>query len=161
MILGKDFINKIINCQWLQMCGIKEDFEYDIEYAKSKKELEKKITSLAWENICLERRGDFTVYLHLNHRTEYDQYWNKEVRIIKSEYMPEIIDKITQALRNKDLSLDILEDMKMNIITLFMLEFYSEYYSSEFFERMLMIYLSGHLPCGWMGKYPKGRFLIY
>lgn len=75
--------------------------------------------------------------------------------------MPEIIDKITQALRNKDLSLDILEDMKMNIITLFMLEFYSEYYSSEFFERMLMIYLSGHLPCAWMGKYPKGRFLIY
>lgn len=46
MILGKDFINKIMNCQWLQMCGIKEDFEYDIEYAKSKKEIEKKFIPL-------------------------------------------------------------------------------------------------------------------
>lgn len=161
MILGKDFINKIMNCQWLQMCGIKEDFEYDIEYAKSKKEIEKKINSLAWENMCLERAGDFTAYLHVNHKTEFNQYWNNEVRIVKSEYMPEIIDKITQALLNKDLSLDILEDMKMNIVTLFMLEFFSEYYSSDFFERMLRIYLSGHLPCGWAGKYPKGRFLIY
>ena len=32
---------------------------------------------------------------------------------------------------------------------------------NEFFDRMLKIYLSGHLPCGWSGEYPEGKFFVY
>ena len=42
-----------------------------------------------------------------------------------------------------------------------MINFYSEYYKSDFFDKMLAIYLSGHLPCGWSGEYPEGRFFVY
>lgn len=54
MILGKDFINKIMNCQWLQMCGIKEDFEYDIEYNFFERMLRIYLSGhlpCGWENI--------------------------------------------------------------------------------------------------------------
>ncbi|PGC52826.1 hypothetical protein COM14_03595 [Bacillus pseudomycoides] len=38
---------------------------------------------------------------------------------------------------------------------------YEEYYKSAFYKEMLEIYLSGHIPCGWNGKYPEGNIFIY
>lgn len=45
----------------------------------------------------------------------------------------------------------------MNILSIFMLEYYAKYYSSDFYTKMFKIYFAGHLPCGWFGEYPNGR----
>lgn len=127
----------------------------------SKRDVEKNINSIKWENLCLERRGDFTEYLLKNHKAKYNKYWNVEVRMIKEKYISKISEKIGIALQDNDLSIDVLDDIKMNILSIFMLEYYSEYYSSEFYNKMLEIYLAGHLPCGWSGKYPDGKFIVY
>jgi hypothetical protein len=43
--------------------------------------------------------------------------------------------------------------------------FFKEYIHLEFHARMLQIYKSGHIPCGWQGKWKKeddkGYFLVY
>lgn len=42
-----------------------------------------------------------------------------------------------------------------------MLNYYSDYYKDEFYEKMLKIYLSGRLPCGRTGSLKNGMFLVY
>ena len=160
MILEKEFVETILNCQWLQKCGQIDSFGFDVEYL-SKRDVEKNINSTKWENICLDRMGDFTTYLHKNHKAEYNKYWNDEVRMIKEQYISKISEKVNFALTNNDLPVGVLDDIKMNVLSIFMLEYYSEYYSSDFYNKMLEIYLAGHLPCGWIGEYPNGKFIVY
>lgn len=159
MQIREEFIEKMMECEWLQRCGMIDEFSFEVEYVKKKK-AEKLIKSIKWENLCLDRKGDFTVYLTLNHREER-KLWNKMVEKIKENYMPQIREKINQYLLINELTPRILNDISFNIIILFMLEYYSEFYSSEFYENMMEIYLSGHLPCGWEGEYPEGKFLVY
>lgn len=161
MVLEKEFVKKILDCQWLQRCGKTDNLGFDVEYLSSKRDAEKNINATKWENMCLERKGDFTTYLLKNHKDEYNKYWNDEVRMIKEQYISRISEKVNIVLTNSGFSVSILDDIKMNILSIFMLEYYSEYYSSDFYNRMLVIYLAGHLPCGWMGEYPNGKFIVY
>lgn len=111
--------------------------------------------------MCLNRMGDFTTYLLKNHKAEYNKYWNDEVREIKEQYISKISEKVIFSLKNNDLSVGILDDIKMNLLSIFMLEYYAKYYSSDYYTKMLEIYLAGHLPCGWLGEYPNGKFVVY
>ena len=152
MNLRKEFIDNMLACPWLKMCGRKEDLEFDVEYLNREEEVQKSIDSIKWENVCLDRMGDFTAYLSKHYNEEYNKYWNERVGIIKKEYMPIISDNINEVLLSKKMSFDIMDDLRMNILSLFMLEYYSDFYTSEFYEKMLYIYMKGHLPCGWLGR---------
>ena len=81
--------------------------------------------------------------------------------MIKSEYMNEIQTKVGINWKDEKTKQRVIDDVKFNILTLFMIDYYSDYYQSEFFDRMLKIYLAGHLPCGWSGEYPEGKFFVY
>ncbi len=161
IILRKEFIETIFNCQWLQRCGQTDNLEFDVEYLKNIRDVERNINSTKWENLCLDRMGDFTTYLQKNHKAEYNKYWNDGVRMIKEQYISKLSEKVNFILTNSDLSVDILDDIKMNILSIFMLEYYAKYYSSDFYTKMFKIYLAGHLPCGWFGEYPNGKFIVY
>lgn len=161
MEISSEFIKLIMDCELLSRCGIKDDFGFDVEYVNSEAKARKMISSLKWENTCLEAGGDFTEFLSKNYKELYHKNWNVVVDQIKSEYMSEIKSKVERNWENEKSRQGILDDVQFNIITLFMLNFYSEYYESDFFDKMLAIYLSGHLPCGWSGEYPEGRFLVY
>ena len=161
IILRKEFIETIFNCQWLQRCGQTDNLEFDVEYLKNIRDVERNINSTKWENLCLDRMGDFTTYLLKNHKAEYNKYWNDGVRMIKEQYISKLSEKVNFILTNSDLSVDILDDIKMNILSIFMLEYYAKYYSSDFYTKMFKIYLAGHLPCGWFGEYPNGNFIVY
>ena len=160
IILRKEFIETIFNCQWLQRCGQTDNLEFDVEYLKNIRDVERNINSTKWENLCLDRMGDFTTYLLKNHKAEYNKYWNDGVRMIKEQYISKLSEKVNFILTNSDLSVDILDDIKMNILSIFMLEYYAKYYSSDFYTKMFKIYLAGHLPCGWFGEYPNGKFQV-
>lgn len=72
--------------------------------------------------------------------------------------------RFTAGLKKKEIRFDgiVLEDVIFNVQTLFMVNDYSEYYMADvFFEQMLEIYLSGHLPCGWSGGQKNGKFKVY
>lgn len=161
MNLGKEFIDNMMTCPWLQMCGQKERLEFDVEYLNSEEEVQKSINSTKWENLCLDQMGDFTAYLSRNYREEYNKNWNEKVKMIKKDYISRISNDIEQVLLNKKFSFDIIDDVKMNVLSLFMLEYYSDYYTSGFYNKMLIIYMKGHLPCGWFGEYPTGKFKVY
>lgn len=161
MEISKKFIDQMLECNWLCRCGNEDDLGFDVEYINSQNKMKKMINSIKWENACLEADGDFTAFLHKNHKEIYNKFWNETVRMVKNEYINNIADYLEEVLSdyiNKD---EIICDIKANLVTLFMIDFFSEYYSSDFYEKMLKIYLSGHLPCGWAGTYPEGKFVVF
>lgn len=161
MELKKDFLDKIDSCAWLENCGDGSFERFEVVVVKDKEKAIKNITSTKWGNICLEARGDFTEYLFFNHRESYEKDWNNEVDYIKQEYWNKMSDTISARLAAKGIPGEVLALVASNVVCLFMANFYSECYTSEFYVQMLEIYLSGHLPCGWSGSKKRGKFMVY
>ncbi len=161
MEIREEFIKQIQECRWLQSCGTAEDLGFEVTYIKPQSKAEKKLCSLSWENICLEAYGDFSSYLCKNHKADFNKYWNETVKKIKQEYINPMSATLENAVSGFNAKENILNNIRFNLVMLFMAEFYSEYYRCDFFDNMLKIYLSGHLPCGWSGRYPNGMFYVY
>lgn len=163
MEISQKLHSLLLNCDWLKYCGTMDKctYNFDVYVLETQKQALKVIRSIAWENTCLDAQGDLSGYLHLHHNREYNEYWNEEVTIIKENFLPPILEKVKRTIEEKNYSLDIIEDIEYNVLIIMMSNFYSEFYESVFFKNMLEVYLSGHLPCGWMGKYPNGKFMIF
>ena len=159
MEFSSDFINKINNCNFFSRCGEKDTFEFEVEYVKSPKEVKKHINSIKWENTCHEISEDFSNFICMQYINCNE--WNSLVCSVKSEYIEKLCNKVKKMWIDEETSEDIWIDIRCNLIALFMLDYCTEYYKSEFYDQLLEIYLSGHIACGWKGKYPKGKFLVY
>ncbi len=155
--------NSLMECNWFANCGTdcNSEYAFDTCMVNSEKVVLKNISGIKWERVCMEEQGNLTGYLHMNHRTEYNEYWNKEVGIIKEKYLPAIVDKIGIKLKEKKYSPEIMNDIRYNLIIIMRADFYSEFYTSYFYTNILEIYLSGHVPCGWQGKHPSGKLIVF
>ena len=164
MEIREEYVNRIIQCDWLARCGFIDQFDFDVKYLPDWMGVEKRIGTDEWADDCMDRRNDFTLYLFQNCGDLYDNYWNEEVMLIREKYTSFIVQKIDRYLSEKGLRhliSDVTADIEMNVISILMLEYFSEYFHSDFFDQMLKIYLAGHIPCGWEGSYSGGKFIIY
>lgn len=71
------------------------------------------------------------------------------------------MEKISAAPNYLDFSNDFLVVIRFHLLAIFMSDIYSTFYSDEFFDKLLEVYLSGHLPCGWHGKYPSRELMVF
>lgn len=158
-----DLTARLLSCCWLSNCGTNQNctYSFDVFLVPSLKDALKNISSSKWENVCLEEYGNITEYLAKNQKNEYNQHWNENVRKIKSAYLPPILEKISAAPNYLGFSNEFLVDIRFNLLAIFMSDMYSTFYSDEFFNKLLEVYLSGHLPCGWHGKYPSGELMVF
>lgn len=161
MELKKDFLDKIGRCAWFENCGDGSFDTFDVVVVKDREKAVKSVTSIKWGNSCIEAQNDLTEYLFFNQRESYEKDWNNEVVHIKQEYWSKMSDIVSAALASKGLPDEVLLLVQYNVVALFMADFYSECYTSRFYEQMLAIYLSGHLPCGWSGGKRNGKFMVY
>ena len=134
---------------------MKDDFGFEVEFV-TEKQMQKSIKSCSWENICLDKKGDFTVFLHKNYTSEYQQ-WNRFVEELKANELELINQKLYEKLAGKDYVKDVVMDAQFNLLVLLMLEKYNWVFESAFFLQMAEIFLAGHLPCGWRNNH----FLVY
>jgi hypothetical protein len=114
-----------------------------------------------WENIQLEEDGDISVWLFKNNHKDAYNRRNDYVTAAKESILPKIETKIKQLPFSEDIVKTIEINISFNIVGIAVALCYRQYVRSEFYERMLQIYQSGHIPCGWQGKMKKGCFLVY
>lgn len=161
MELKKEFLDKINSCAWFGNCGDGSFDRFEVVVIKDREKAVKSANSIKWQNFCLDVQNDLTEYLFFNHRESYEKDWNREVIYVKQEYWSKMSDTILAALASKGLPDKVLSHVQTDVLALFMADFYSECYTSGFYEQMLEIYLSGHLPCGWSGSKKSGKFMVY
>lgn len=106
-------------------------------------------------------KGDLTEHLGTYYTDEFDNYWNENVILVKEKYLPPILESINRAIKDKDYSAEMIFSIRQNILMIIISDYYSDYYESIFFKNLLEVYLSGHIPCGWKGKYPEGKIIVY
>ena len=163
MEIRKAMIDELLNCKWLQNCGEQKDIHYDFDvfFQHDYNKAIRTITSTDWENICLEERGNITGHLAVYNKDVYNKNWNQLAKKIKSEVLPQILEKIREGISIKCLPESVIEDIKFNLVTILISDSFSDYYKSDFYNRMFRIYTSGHLPCGWEGEFPSGQIIVY
>lgn len=161
-MLKRDFLNEVNTCPWLKNCGtdVERAYNFDVYAITDIKDVCKRLNSLEWENFCLDRRNDLTSFLFRNYRKDYGN-WNNTVRLVKKEYIISISDSVMQVLQQREWPNSMVDDISFNLLCIFMANNYSELYSDVFWDRMLNVYLSGHLPCGWVGNYPEGKLIVF
>lgn len=163
MEIKETMVNELVKCEWLQYCGEQQRTQYDFDvlfYQNATKAMDT-ITTIKWENICLNESGNITSYLAIHNKEEYNKNWNQLVRRVKIEVFPQIVEKIQEGIRLKCLPDSIINDIKFNLVNILVSDAFSNHYRSEFYHQMYQIYISGHLPCGWDGEYPSGRIIVF
>lgn len=56
----------------------------------------------------------------------------------------------------------VTNDISFNVLSIAVIDAYKEQLPMPaFFQKMLEIYQSGHLICGWKGKKGDGHFIVY
>ncbi len=133
-------------------------YGFDVYVEKDYDKAIKSILKTSWSNITLEEQNNLTGYLFKNHREEYNDKWNKQVIINRKELIPPII----LILEKKNIHKEIIDDTKWLLMSILMYDYFSEFgFESELLNQILNIWKSGHLPCGYSGKYPNGKLRVF
>ena len=162
MELNAEVVQSLLTCDWLRNCGKPSEEIEGVRclFITDKAQIEKNFKSIKWENICLDACGDVTVELCLHHREIYKE-WNSLVDKVNELIFPEVMDSIMERIESLGLPSATKGYIEMDIINMAVIASYADYCKSPFYEKMLLIYRAGRLPCGWGGKYPKGTFQVY
>ncbi len=157
----QDIYERILKISWFENCGA-DIVNIDISYqqTKSRSEAIRKSRSSTWGNMELEARNLLTIDLHMNWRAEY-RMWNDITDKAKELLKSGLIPNIAKCLESKELDISILQNVEWDILAAIMEHVYSPYVDPGFYTKLLRIYEMGYFPCGWIGKWPDGKLLIY
>ena len=163
MRLDKGIKDRLLKIYWLSNCGKLDnlDLTFGYTYIKNIKEIEKMLDGVKWGNTCMDARNDLTEYMSLHHSDKY-HCWNAMVDEATNDIISEVYQVVVEKCRDLQIPEKMVVNIRSNIVNIALTYSYKEYYESAFYDDMLKIYESGHLPCGWLGgKYPNGKFKIF
>ena len=165
--IDKSLIDKLNNINWFYNCNnqFNNSICWNYEQLRNINQVKKYISKIKWFNLTLNTTNTLTDYLFHNYKDEYNNYWNKIVIEFKKSFLPTIKENITcySQIFLGNVYCDILENIEWILINMITAYSYKCYFmdSYKFYAELLKIYETGFLPCGWVGKYPQGRILIY
>lgn len=144
--------------KWFANVGKPLESFKNINQLSSIFEVGEHLGSAIWENTTLEAANEISGFL-VNKHSSLFQHWNIIACEARNYYKKNIADLVyINGIDNKLLNQCVGWD-----ITHFLIEDYYKTVLKEplFFECLLKVYESGHLPCGWQGCWPKGNLIIY
>ncbi len=160
MEINKDFYQELLTIDFFNQCGmpINDLYEFNVYVEKDFDKAIKSLSKTSWSNITLEEQNLLSAYLLKNHRDDYNEKWNQQAKINREKLIPPIVSK----LEEKNICKEIIDDTKWLLMSTLMYNYYSEFgFESELLKQVLCIWKSGHLPCGYSGKYPNRKLRVY
>lgn len=160
MEINKEFYQELLMIDFFNQCGMPVNglYEFNVYVEKDFDKAIKSLSKTSWSNITLEEQNLLSAYLLKNHRDDYNKKWNQQAKINREKLIPPIVSK----LEEKNIRKEIIDDTKWLLMSTLMYNYYSEFgIESELLNQILCIWKSGHLPCGYSGKYPNGKLRVY
>lgn len=162
--INQKMVERLCAIPWFQNCG-KDVSNLGLKVS-SKEEVIKRNSSLKWGNTVLDFQGDLTVKLskrEISHEGDENKLWNGLVKEWKQTYLPQLDEVWCTKLEELGLNTkEVISMVRFCVLDIVMTDAYRSIFPvDDIFERLLEIYESGHLPCGWSGKKDKGAFYIY
>ncbi|MFG1175847.1 hypothetical protein AAFN90_20105 [Erwiniaceae bacterium CAU 1747] len=158
MKISKLATERLLNINWLSDIGNKISVS-DVILAMSLNEAENYFSDPEWESVTLEESNEISGYLATKYTTIF-QDWNDVAKEAKLFFTNDIKPKIPH-LNDFDNTL-LHQCIEWDVIHYLIEDFYSEKLKAPlFFNKLVSIYESGHIPCGWVGSWPKGQLVVY
>jgi hypothetical protein len=159
-----DLVMKVRAIAWFAHCGEARDFDLTmpIERVKTWPQAIKALKTRAWENATLEARNQLTAFLS-QHHCERSRQWNKITENLKREVVIPLTEALWEPFRQSHgLDIVLVHSVQWDILAALMESAYLDCkHTCFFFHELLTVYEAGHLPCGWVGKWPNGNLLIF
>lgn len=158
MNLDNHALNKLLGIKWFSSIG-EPPLISNITVANSLGEASVYLSSPDWENVTLEESNEISGYLAVKHTTIF-QEWNKLAKDAKVFWKDELLKKIPH-LDGFDNVL-LLQCIEWDVIHYLIENIYKDKIKKPlFFDSLICIYESGHIPCGWDGVWPNGNLVVY
>jgi hypothetical protein len=113
-----------------------------------------------WKTALLESSNDITRGLYINF-PDAKHPRNDVVIRIKTFTEPLIAAKTRPFVEADLISKAILGTIDWSILHIVLAAHFGDMYLSPIYTDLADWYVQGHFPCGWEGKYPEGRLIVY
>lgn len=165
MNIDEDILNFIYNIPWFEKCGVSTELTliYGYEFIELA-EVKTSLLETEWDNL---ENDEFNNLFDWFKTSSICLDWERTVREIRENEMPKIDNLIVKKVKikfgnNSKLIMDSIHyDVLMIIMKLIINKKFSSDSEPKFFNELLKVYQRGNFPCGWHGKYPHGKLLIY
>jgi hypothetical protein len=151
-------LQSLANAEWFCCVGIRDATA--AETLSSWSQAVKHCSSTNWENLCLEAANQYR--RRLSERSpELLLRWNSIVDEIKPTVLTLVEQKTKEVITENKLPKVFVDTVNWDILHLCMESEYADVYPPGFYASQAYWYLKGHFPCGWRGRFPEGRLVIY
>lgn len=149
-----EFFDQLVSCDWFCNCGDKTFDQFEVYIEEDREMAIARLKSLVRENACLDRRNAICSAVR-----KIPADWSNAINEVqRSGCLGKVSRRVKSEAKKKGISEEeVLEIVRSDVWHLFMANYFSAYYNDVFYEQMLQIYLSGHLPCGYEWK----KFRVY
>jgi hypothetical protein len=143
---------------WFACVGVK-DTETAMVLSSWREAIEH-CSSIEWENLCLEAANQYRERVLERSKERFNQ-WNDIVDQIKPVTDRLVRQKIEDVVCQQGLPKVFEDTVQWDILQVCMEAEYADVYQPGFYASQAYWYVKGHFPCGWEGKFPKGKLVIY
>jgi len=144
--------------EWFANVG-KRDSER-VVFVSSWDEAIKSCQDEAWVDLCQDAANQYRARLAERNKERFRE-WNERVRELKNVTVPLVIRKTQKVVEENGLSKDFVDAVQWDILHLCMEAEYADVFPAGFYASQAYWYVNGHFPCGWKGRFPDGKLLVY
>ncbi|MEW5289573.1 hypothetical protein ABW286_10345 [Erwinia papayae] len=151
-------MDRILNVNWFSDIG-RPIPQNSYLQAQNLKAAEMSLGSPEWENATLEESNKITGYLSVKEIIIF-QEWNNLIKSAKVFFKNNILTLVPD-LDGFD-NILMKQCIEWDIVHYLVEDAYKDKLKSDlFFSELLSVYESGHIPCGWNGKWPSGQLIVF
>jgi hypothetical protein len=158
---------KLLTLNWFRRCGAESPahLPFPVQRVSSVADAIASSQSDLWADAKTEAQGDLTGYLAKNHSESYGGHWNRLGDALEERIQREVMPRVNEALGM--IGAEVLSGaVLLDLTRIALWSAYSKRFRRvpDFFQKLLVVYECGHLPCGWSGAldmWPEGQLVIY
>ena len=156
-----DIAERIRNIDWFSNIGVVDESNSTYMYADNLEDAVSSSLYFGWDNIRLDARNNISD-VRFKRGVGRIENWNDVVIPFRKFLDDDIIPYIDGALLGSNVYEELKGSISWDLMGVLLEDTYRKYnHGVTFYSELLEIYESGHLPCGWYGDYPEGKFVIY
>ncbi|MDV7003174.1 hypothetical protein [Dickeya solani] len=158
MKISNDAVDRLLKIDWFANVG-NQCLIPNVKAAASLNDAGFSLSSPDWENVTLEESNEISGYLAVKHTVIF-QEWNDLAQEAKSFLKDKLLKQIPH-LNGFDNVL-LLQCIEWDVVSYLIEDAYKDKIKKPlFFDSLIRIYESGHIPCGWDGVWPNGKLVVY
>jgi len=151
-------LDELARADWFARVGQKDTGAAIV--LDSWKEAIESCSSDVWQDLLLEAANQYRMRLVERSKERFSQ-WNAVVREVRALTNPLVEQKFDLVQREHDLPKVVEDSIKWDILHAAMEAEFADVYPPGFSVSNAYWYVHGHFPCGWEGKFPEGKLIIF